>query len=157
MKTLLAAVAVAVLGFSSAYAAEGNSEPFATNTPPAATRIIRQAQAPDTGSAQYPNVIGRPGSNLPLLLGDVLPANGSEGAVQTIAAAAPSSITTLRSATETPEPINAWTTSVSALRREVSSPTRLFSKKPTSSRIRWEYSLSRSDASARSLSKVMQK
>lgn len=83
MKTLLAAVAVAVLGFSSAYAAEGNSEPFATNTPPAATRIIRQAQAPDTGSAQYPNVIGRPGSNLPLLLGDVLPANGSEGAVQT--------------------------------------------------------------------------
>ena len=83
MKTIIAAVAVLGLSFAPAFAAEGNSEPFANNTTTAGTRIIRQPQALDTGSAQYPNVVGRPGSNLPLLAGNVLPSNGSEGAVQT--------------------------------------------------------------------------
>ncbi len=83
MKTILAAVALLGLSLAPALAAEGNGEPFPNNVTSAGTRIIRQAQAADVGSAQYPNVVGRPGSNLPLLAGDVLPTNGSEGVVQT--------------------------------------------------------------------------
>ena len=83
MKTIIAAVAVLGLSFAPAFAAEGNSEPFPNNETTAGTRIIRQAQAADVGSAQYPNVVGRPGSNLSRLAGDVLPTNGSEGVVQT--------------------------------------------------------------------------
>jgi hypothetical protein len=49
------------------------------------------------------------------------------GLVQTISAAAPITITTLRSATEMLEPISVCTTSVSVPRREISSPTRVFS------------------------------
>jgi hypothetical protein len=83
MKTFIAAVAVLGLSLAApAFAAEGNSEPF-PNDMTVGTRVLRQAQAADVGSAQYPNVIGRPGSDLYGLAGDVLPSDGSEGAVQT--------------------------------------------------------------------------
>ncbi len=82
--TILAAVAVMSLGAVPAMAAEGNGEPFPNNagsiwthTAPTAPRFA------DTGSAAYPSLAGRPGSDLPRLAGAVLPANGSEGAIQT--------------------------------------------------------------------------
>lgn len=84
MKTMiLAAIVASSLGLAPAMAAEGNGEPFpnyasVTSSP---TRIAPQVA--DTGSSAYPNVAGRPGSDLPRLAGDVLPSNGSEGAVQT--------------------------------------------------------------------------
>jgi hypothetical protein len=76
------AAAVLGAGLTPAFAGEGNGEPF-YNSVSIGTRLARPALAFDTGSAQYPDVVGRPGSNLPRLAGDVLPSNGSEGAVQT--------------------------------------------------------------------------
>ena len=82
--TVLAAVAVMSLGLAPAIAAEGNGEPFPNNAGYLISQTVRIApQLADTGSAAYPNFAGRPGSDLPRLAGDVLPANGSEGAVQT--------------------------------------------------------------------------
>ena len=85
MKTLFLAAAVAFsLGLAPAFAAEGNGEPFpntAVTFAPSTATVSQQFA--DTGSNAYPNTAGRPGSNLPSLAGDVLPANGSEGAVQT--------------------------------------------------------------------------
>ena len=82
----------------------------------------------------------------------------SDGAVQTIATLAPTSVTALRRATDTPEPINACSTSVSALRRDSSSPTRLFSKKldiqPDHMRVQRRRA---TRPVTRSLSRVMQK
>lgn len=85
MKTLFLAAAVAFsFGLAPAFAGEGNGEPFPTV---AEGFTARTASAPqqfaDTGSSAYPDVAGRPGSDLPGLAGDVLPTNGSEGAVQT--------------------------------------------------------------------------
>lgn len=86
MKTLILAAAIfgiAAPGFAPpAAAAEGLGNPFPFETT-AGTRLARQATAPDVGSSQYPDIIGRPGSNLPRLAAATLPANGSEGAVQT--------------------------------------------------------------------------
>ncbi len=50
-----------------------------------------------------------------------------------IIAAAPSSVTTLRNATDSVEPTTVCTSSVSAARRETSSPVRVFSKNAWSS------------------------
>ncbi len=82
MKSLFAATIVALgLSLAPAMAGEGNGEPFpnysGSYTTTAAPRYA------DTGSAAYPNIAGRPGSNLPSLAGDVLPTNGSESVVQT--------------------------------------------------------------------------
>ena len=83
MKTLILAAAILGLGVAApAFAGEGQGDPFAYSTT-AGTRLIRQAQAPDVGSAQYPNIVGRPGSNLPRLAGAILPTDGNEGVVQT--------------------------------------------------------------------------
>jgi len=82
--TFLAAVAVMSLGLVPAMAGEGNGEPFPNNAGNFTTHTALTApQVADTGSAAYPNPTGRPGSDLPRLAGDMLPANGSEGAVQT--------------------------------------------------------------------------
>lgn len=84
MKTMiLAAIVASSLGLAPAMAGEGNGEPF-PNYASATSYATRTApQVADTGSSAYPNVAGRPGSDLPRLAGDVLPSNGSEGAVQT--------------------------------------------------------------------------
>ncbi len=110
MKTIFLAAAVAAsLGIAPAFAGEGNGDPFPFSAqgftaapqrladtgsqayPSVAGRPGTGLQNPaggsqqfaDTGSQAYPNVSGRPGSDLPSLAGDVLPTNGSQGAVQT--------------------------------------------------------------------------
>ncbi len=85
MKTvILAVVALISLGAAPAMAGEGNSEPFPNNAGTLTTQFASTApQSADTGSAAYPNFAGRPGSDLPRLAGIVLPASGSEGAIQT--------------------------------------------------------------------------
>ncbi len=80
----LVAIFATSLGLAPAMAGEGNSEPFPLNAGSFTTYTsVTASQVPDTGSAAYPNFAGRPGANLPALAGDVLPSNGSEGAVQT--------------------------------------------------------------------------
>lgn len=107
-KLFLAAAVAASLGISPAFAGEGNGDPFPfsaqslTAAPQRLADTGSQAypdvagrpgdglrnpggvqQFADTGSQAYPNVSGRVGSDLPSLAGDVLPTNGSQGAVQT--------------------------------------------------------------------------
>ena len=82
--TILAAIAVLSFGLAPAMAGEGNGEPFFNNAGSITTRTgLTAPQVADTGSAAYPNLAGRPGSDLPRLAGNVLPSNGSESAVQT--------------------------------------------------------------------------
>lgn len=85
MKTLiLAAIVASSLGLAPAMAAEGNSEPFPYNAGSfMAHSALTAPRVADTGSEAYPNLVGRPGSDLPELAGNVLPTNGSEGIVQT--------------------------------------------------------------------------
>ena len=81
--TLLAAVALFGLSLAPALAGEGNGDPFPGNF---GTLTITQTlpQVADTGSAAYPDVTGRPGSDLPSLQAEVLPPNGNgQGAIQT--------------------------------------------------------------------------
>ena len=89
--TLFAAMAVLGLGIASAapaFAGEGNGEPFDNNQMVLSTQPVGSAYsyaygARDVGSNQYPSAAGRAGSNVTALNNDVLPSNGSEGAVQT--------------------------------------------------------------------------
>jgi hypothetical protein len=82
MTTLIRALLVASsLGLAPALAAEGNGEPFPSHA--GALAALSVPRVADTGSAAYPDPAGRPGSDLPRLAGDVLPATGSEGLVQT--------------------------------------------------------------------------
>ena len=89
--TLFAAMAVLSLGVASvapALAGEGNGEPFDNNQTVLTTHSVRSAYsyangARDVGSNQYPSAVGRAGTNVTALNNDVLPSNGSEGAVQT--------------------------------------------------------------------------
>ena len=82
--TILAAAAVMSLGLAPAIAGEGTGEPFPNNAGAVTTQTaLTGSQTADTGSAAYPNFAGRPGSDLPRLAGNVLPASGSEGAIQT--------------------------------------------------------------------------
>ncbi len=81
MKTiLLAAAAVAALVMP-ALAGEGNGEPFPLYSDGMNTAVaLRRA---DTGSAAYPSIVGRPGSELSLRAAGVVPSTGSEQPVQT--------------------------------------------------------------------------
>ena len=89
--TLLATAAVLAFGVASlapAYAeGEGNGEPFPGPSVQLTTRpttFQNQYAARDVGAAQYPNVTGRPGTDLPgLAQNEVLPAQGNETIVQT--------------------------------------------------------------------------
>lgn len=82
--TIITAVALLGLGLAPAFAGEGNGDPFRNNAGTLGTRsALARPVFADTGSAAYPSFAGRPGSDLPQLAGDVLPANGSEGAIQT--------------------------------------------------------------------------
>jgi hypothetical protein len=80
--TLLTATALLGLALAPALAGEGNGNPFPGNFG-ALTTTRTLPQVADTGSQAYPDLTGRPGSDLPSLMAEVLPANGSEGAVQT--------------------------------------------------------------------------
>lgn len=80
--TILTAIAILGLAAAPAFAGEGNGDPF-PNRQVATTRILRPAFSADVGSNQFPSIAGRPGSNLPLLAGAVLPSEGSEAPVQT--------------------------------------------------------------------------
>lgn len=81
--TLLAVAALFGLALAPALAGEGNGDPFPGNY---GTLTITRTlpQVADTGSQAYPDLTGRPGSDLPTLQAEVLPPNGgSEGAIQT--------------------------------------------------------------------------
>ena len=80
--TFLTVAALFGLALVPAFAGEGNGNPFPGNF---GTLTTTQTfpQVADTGSNAYPDITGRPGSDLPSLMAEVLPANGSEGAVQT--------------------------------------------------------------------------
>ncbi len=82
MKTLLlAAVALTALALP-AFAAEGNGEPF-PNYVTIQTTVPALQQRADVGSAAYPSIAGRPGSDLNVAAGDVVPDTGSEQPIQT--------------------------------------------------------------------------
>jgi len=80
--TLLAAAALFGLALAPAMAGEGQGNPFPGNF---GTLTVSRSlpQVADTGSQAYPDFTGRPGSDLPSLMAEVLPTDGSEGAVQT--------------------------------------------------------------------------
>ena len=80
--TLLTAAALFGLALAPALAGEGNGNPFPGNFG-TLTTTGTLPQVADTGSNAYPDITGRAGSDLPSLMAEVLPANGSEGAVQT--------------------------------------------------------------------------
>lgn len=81
--TFLTAAALFGLMLAPALAGEGNGDPFPAHFGNLTATTQTLPQVADTGSDAYPNVSGRPGSDLPSLLAEVLPTNGSEGAVQT--------------------------------------------------------------------------
>ena len=88
MRTLFAAVAALALGAASVPAyAEGNFEPFPGPSVALTTQhsaFQSQYATRDVGSAQYPNVTGRPGTNLSGLAQDeLLPEQGQNRIVQT--------------------------------------------------------------------------
>ncbi len=80
MKTMFFAAALTLAALP-AFAQEGSGDPFVLGTPGTTSYVTTQTA--DVGSSAYPNVIGRPGSNLSMLAGDILPVTGSEGPVQT--------------------------------------------------------------------------
>lgn len=82
MKTILFALVASTALAMPVLAAEGNGEPFPLRTPGVTTNVSRQQRA-DVGSAAYPNVIGRPGSALTQVAGDIVPDTGNEAVVQT--------------------------------------------------------------------------
>lgn len=84
MKHLFLAAAIAFsLGIAPAIAGEGTGEPFPNTASGFTARAPAAQRYADTGSNAFPNLAGRPGSNLPSLAGDLLPTSGSEGPVQT--------------------------------------------------------------------------
>ena len=66
---LAAALTLATAAALPAMAGEGNGEPFPSRASGVTTQVARLA--PDVGSASYPNVYGRAGSNLAASAGDV--------------------------------------------------------------------------------------
>jgi len=80
--TFLTVAALFGLALAPAMAGEGNGNPFPSSF--GALTVTRSLpQVADTESQAYPDVTGRPGSDLPSLMAEVLPTDGSEGAVQT--------------------------------------------------------------------------
>lgn len=83
--TLIAAAALLSLSALPALAGEGTGDVFALRTPGVTTTTTNMtvAAAADTGSSQYPNVAGRPGSFLGVFASNIVPETGSEAPVQT--------------------------------------------------------------------------
>ena len=79
--TLIAAAALLALSALPALAGEGTGDIFAIRTPGVTTMVV--AEAPDTGSAQYPVVANRPGSFLGVFASNIVPETGNETPVQT--------------------------------------------------------------------------
>lgn len=82
--TRLAAAFVAAsltLAAVPALAQEGNGNPFPNVDP--GTTVTIQTQVADVGSQAYPEVTGRPGSDLTVIADGLLPGIGSEAPVQT--------------------------------------------------------------------------
>ena len=79
--TLIAAAALLTLSALPALAGEGTGDIFAIRTPGVTTMVV--AEAPDTGSSQYPVVANRPGSFLGVFASNIVPATGNETPVQT--------------------------------------------------------------------------
>ena len=82
MKTILRVALAALSLVAAAHAGEGNGEPFPSSVP-GLTTVSPRAYAADTGSAAFPDLAGRPSWMVAAGGVDVLPSNGSEGAVQT--------------------------------------------------------------------------
>lgn len=82
MKTILLALVAATALAMPVFAAEGNGEPFPLRTP-GVTTVTSPQQRADVGSSAYPNVVGRPGSALTQLAGNLVPDTGSAQSVQT--------------------------------------------------------------------------
>ena len=79
--TLIAAAALLTLTALPALAGEGTGDAFALRTPGVTT--VTTAEAPDTGSSQYPIVANRPGSFLGVFASNLVPETGNETTVQT--------------------------------------------------------------------------
>ncbi|MGI4940198.1 MAG: hypothetical protein ACRYHQ_06500 [Janthinobacterium lividum] len=79
--TLFAAAALLTLSALPALAGEGTGDVFALHTPGVTTLMV--AEAPDTGSSQYPVVANRPGSFLGVFANNIVLETGSETSVQT--------------------------------------------------------------------------
>lgn len=75
--TILAVAGALSMVAGTAFAGEGNSEPFPYNGP---SQVTSNLLASDTGSQAYPSFTGR---SVVVTAGGTLPTNGSEGIVQT--------------------------------------------------------------------------
>ena len=80
MKTLIAAAALTLL--AGAAMAEGNGEPFPNTATNGRVISLTNYQRPNGGTYQNPYPFVAPG--VPMVQGQVLPTNGSAGAVQTV-------------------------------------------------------------------------
>jgi len=86
MKTTLiaATAALSLIAATAAHANERyNDEPFPFRAPGMTTYVQPGAFAPDTGSAAYPDLAGRPSQVVTAGGPDEVPATGSEGSVET--------------------------------------------------------------------------
>lgn len=84
MKTLLlAAVAATMFSLPALAGGEGNGDPFPNYDTAVTTSVTAPWQRADTGSNAYPSVVGRPGSALTLLTGNIVPDVGSQQPIQT--------------------------------------------------------------------------
>lgn len=81
MKTIYLAAALTLAALP-AFAQEGGRDPFPFRNP-GVTTYTTGRQYVDVGQAQYPNVVGRPGTVLALSGEGVLQANANEAPVQT--------------------------------------------------------------------------
>ena len=81
MKITLIAATLFSLAALPAFAGEGNGDPFPLRTPGVTTST--QLQTADVGSAQYPDVAGRPGSMFTELASNMMADVGNEVPVQT--------------------------------------------------------------------------
>ena len=84
MMIRIVAAALLGLGVGTAFAGEGNGDPFPSHSLLGTRSTRAAALAPDTGAAAYPDFAGCPGADLPGLAVATLPSDGAEGAVQTV-------------------------------------------------------------------------
>ena len=78
MKTLIATAALSLLA-GAAFAGEGNGDPFPYSAPGQVVSLKNYKQAAPAKQNPYPFTV--PGT--PMVIGQILPTNGSAGAVQT--------------------------------------------------------------------------